>query len=1023
MISSKEKVNCQFKFIIFMKKNYFFNLKGFSKICLLSVGLLFSASVLSTDITTGLKFNYDFEAVNGTTVPDVTGNGNDGTLQGGATIVAGHSGQGVLFGTTKADYMRLPANITVGIKSFTYAAWVNFSALKNATRFFDFGNGADATNNFLAFIPSYNSDNAYICMRYRPASGTAYNVVSTVKCSVGAWTHVAVTYDWSDVTSTGTATIYVNGAAAGSVTGLTYNLDAMGTTADNYIGYSRWAQDTNGFNGTLDDIRFYDRALSSDDILVLNGIPSDLIAAYNGLSIAGNLNNVTSNLSLPTAVGTTVAVSWSSSLPLVVTTDGNVTRPQQYDVTVKLSATLTETVDGVTHTLVKVFTVVVKSFNVTADQLAEWNFAGNLISESNGTFTVKDKQSGFIGTIMNEARIRTIGTSTQYNVLDLGNGTGYFDMGTEIGKAIYSLNNYSMCGYFRIDADYAYLNSNGNFYWTFSNTADAMTNQTGYIIGSLKAQSQSISSNYYALGNQAVGPGTNAPVGGWHHFAYTQKGTTGTIFVDGVQVSTGVVTNLPSTTLTKDGFTGTLYNWLGRSNYVSDVYLRKTLLWDFQLLSIPLTADDLNFGFEVPANIDKLNVAYGENPDYILPELTVEQGKLDLGDLSAVTSNITLPTQASDATVSISWKSSNPNLIDANGVVTRPNYYSYPDTLTATLSKNGQKVFKVFPAVVVVKDGTQYTNNLLVKYDFSSVADSVVTDVAEKHLTGILKNNASIRSIGSTVKYNVLSLGDSIGYFDMGTEVGKLMYNLNDFTVSAYVRIDSSYTKLGSNGNFLWNFSNTKNALNDPTGYLILSLRNQAATISPTNWSTEQTIAVADSAFKASWHNFTYTQKGNTGTIYVDGMPIKSDTITSLPSNTLKKASQLGTLYNWIGRSCYAGDVYLRKSLVYDFRLYGTALTDEQIQSSVLNVGATINALDAAYGETPNALKSVLNTSFTVIPTVGAIKITGLTGSEKVSLYYFTGRQLKVNNPALIPANTGIYIVKIDNYATKVIVR
>jgi len=84
--------------------------------------------------------------------------------------------------------------------------------------------------------------------------------------------------------------------------------------------------------------------------------------------------------------------------------------------------------------------------------------------------------------LKNEATIRTIGTTDQFNVLDLGNGTGYLDLGQEIGKAIYSLNNYTMCGFFRIAEDYASLNSNGNFYWTFSNTADAMADPTGYII-------------------------------------------------------------------------------------------------------------------------------------------------------------------------------------------------------------------------------------------------------------------------------------------------------------------------------------------------------------------------------------------------------------------------------------------------------------------------------------------------------------------------------------------------------------
>ena len=89
-----------------------------------------------------------------------------------------------------------------------------------------------------------------------------------------------------------------------------------------------------------------------------------------------------------------------------------------------------------TYTLTKDFNVIVPAVNVAAAQIAEWNFSSDNILLQNDTLKVKDIQSGFIGKVMNDARTRTIGSTTQYNVLDLGNGTGYFDMGTDIGTAI-----------------------------------------------------------------------------------------------------------------------------------------------------------------------------------------------------------------------------------------------------------------------------------------------------------------------------------------------------------------------------------------------------------------------------------------------------------------------------------------------------------------------------------------------------------------------------------------------------------
>ena len=757
-------------------------------------------------------------------------------------------------------------------------------------------------------------------------------------------------------------------------------------------------------------------------------IPTDLVAAYNGLTL-GDVSSVTADLNLVTTTGTpAIPVIWTSSLPLVITTTGIVTRPTQYDATVKLTASMTQTLNGVVFTMDKVFNVTVKSFNVADAKLAEWNFAGNLISETNGVLTVNDTRSGMVGTIKNDARIRTIGTAPRFNVLDLGNGTGYFDMGAEIGKAIYSLNDYTMMAYFRVDETYTNIASNGNFIWTFSNSADAGTDQNGYIFGTLKDQGQAISTNYWNLGNQSVGVNVNATLGAWHHMAYSQSGTIGTIFVDGIEAASGPITNLPSTAITIAGKTGTLFNWLGRSCYKDDAYLQKTLVYDFQLLNVAVSGADLIGSMDgidaIPATLESLNAAYAQNPDYVLPELTTELNNLQLANLSAVTANLSLPLKGVlDNAITITWKSTTPALIDSVGNVTRPNYYNYNDTLTASLTKNGQKVTKQFYATVIVKDGTQFSNDLLVKYDFSSVADSTVTDAAEHHLKGVMRNNATVKSIGTTVKYNVLNLGDSIGYFDMGPEVGKLMYNLSDYTLGAYFRIDESYNNMKPNGNFLWNFSNSRDIYTNATGYVIASLRNQAATISYSNWTTEQTVLLGDSALRGAWHHFAYTQKGNIGTIYIDGNSLASDTVTTLPSMALPKSGLLGTLYNWIGRSCYADNVYLRKTQVYDFRLYKTALTDEQVMSSVLNVETIIPGLNAASAETPNALKSVQDSPYTVVSAVGEINIKGLTGTERVSAFDLTGRQLVINDPSRIVANAGVYIVRINDFISKVVVK
>lgn len=1017
-----------------MKKNYQFLKNSLKKTGLMMLALFLSMSIFAQDTSSGLVLHYTFDDVTETLVPDASGSGNMGVLEGAPTVVEGYNGMGLNM-MTKADFLRLPANLNVGMTSMTFAAWVNFSQLKNATRFFDFGNGVNGDNNFLVFIPSASGDNTTMRIRYRESTGTGANVdvAGGTLIPVGSWAHVAVTFLWNEGTQTSKVTIYLNGAAVASTDTYPYNPNMLGATADNYLGYSRWTQDTNGFMGTLDDVRFYNRALSGDDVVALTGL-TELNNQFEALDL-GDISMVTSDLTLPTTMGSNgVTVSWQSSNPAVIDSTGKVTIPEKYDTYVQLTATLSLESNGQVNTMKKVFNARVLSPTGTPEIIAQWDFSTESVFAEGGAVKVSDVSGNeFVGTVMNEARIRTIGETEQFNVLDLGNGTGHFDMGEAVGEAMYNLNEYTIMGYFYIDENYGELTSNGNFMWTFSNTADAPTDRNGYIIGRLNNMSQEISSGYYATGNQGLYVGQAAPKGAWHHIAYTQTGNTGTIYLDGTAVATGSITNLPFTTLPREGRKGTNFNWLGRANYPSDVYLRQTLLYDFNVYSLPLTQDNLLFDFAVPDVLSRLNNAYAENPDYISQAIIAEADNLTMGDLSGLSSNITLPTQGTlDPEVSITWSSSHPQLISNEGVVNQSEYFNFNVVLTATFAKGAQMISRDYPASVLVKAGTEFTGDKIAHYDFSNAEGRFVKSLAEKQFEGSLVNEASIREIGTdeSGKFNVLDLGNGTGYFDMGAEVGKILVHAEDYTVAGYYLIDTAYTELGSNGNFLWTFSNTADAMTDQNGYIIGSLRNQGNSISPgyyTAASGNQAVAFEQPALQGSWHHFAYTQQAGIGTIYVDGMPMMPGDITNTPASALYKAGLLGTPYNWIGRSNYVGDVYLRNTLVYDFRLYKKALNDIEILATELNVPETIENLDKAYAANaniPNSVESVKNSPYQIVGYSNGFRIVGLTGSEHVSLFDLAGRQLKRDvRQSDFVLDAGVYIVKIDNFTEKVLVK
>ena len=1011
-----------------MKKNSIFlrmrKLYGFG---FLSLALLTSTATVAQDVTTGLQVYYTFNDVSGTTVPDHSATSvNAGAIVGAPQGVAGYEGNALQF-PLQADYMLLPNGLTASVTDFTVAAWVKLDNLHWWSRIFDFGSG---TSNYMFFG---ETGNGYI--RYAITVGSGEQQVnSTSALPTGKWVHVAITQKGT------VGTIYINGVASGTNSSLTLTPSSLAATTQNYIAKSQWPDP--GLDGSLDEFRFYNRALSGDDVLALTGL-NELKNQQTALSLGDLSKPVTSKFNLPLTAGTQgVTISWATSNKSLIDSLGNiVSRPSKFNTPVQLTATLSQTIGDKTYQLSKQFTAIVAALNpVDADQIAYWNFASSNLSLDGDTIRVKDaSESGFVGKIMDVARIRTIGNTTKYNVLDLGNGAGYFDMGTGIGEAVCSLNDkFTIGGYFRMDSTYTGAGDWGNNLFSFSNTANVLSDPKGTMYACLGKTNYALTSGAWNYGGETyLNPYKTPATGAWHHYTYVQDGAIGTIYMDTTLVTTGPVAAYPFNTLHRDGVAGTLFNWIGRPPYgAPDSYLRKTLVYGVDMYNIALSHDDLNSLLGVPDTIAALNKAYKENSDNISTALSTEMSHLTtaLGDLSAVTTNLSLPTVGVlDNSISIKWTSTHEEIISLAGVVNQPSYHAYNVGLTATMKTNtGQSLVKTFNATVPAKSGTAYSNDLLIKYDFATVNDSVVTDAAEKHLTGVLKKGAKVRTIGTTEtgKFNVLALGDSIGYFDMGTEAGKLVYGLSNYTVGAYFRIDPNYpdAELAKNGNFLWNFSNALDILKpEYIGYMIGSLKNQAVTITPSNWAGEQTVKIGSAAMKGNWHHFAYTQNDTIGTVYVDGMALITGTVKQLPSNTLVRDQRLGTLFNWIGRSCYSGDVYLRKTLVTDFRLYKTALTDLQIQTSVLDVSNKMFALEAAFAANEGtAVRSVDQSKYKVIANNGQLTIHGLVGDENVNVYDVAGHQLnvKISNTgtSTLALKSGVYVVRINDSAVKVVV-
>lgn len=234
---------------------------------------------------------------------------------------------------------------------------------------------------------------------------------------------------------------------------------------------------------------------------------------------------------------------------------------------------------------------------------------------------------------------------------------------------------------------------------------------SGYLMASGNTFRASITNTWWNNEkNTAPAPARALTRGVWKTVTYTQTGTTGTLYEDGVQVGQNTaVTVLPSAI----GNGITTNNVLGESNYAADNTL-KGKVRNFRIYDRALTASEVADISLTDAN-----------------RLASDSAALTLGDLSGVTADLTLPTTGPFGST-ITWASSAPAVISTSGVVTRPGALEDPAavTLTATLTRGSGTATKTFEATVLPEEDDQ------AKADAAAAALELVhPDDVRGHLT------------------------------------------------------------------------------------------------------------------------------------------------------------------------------------------------------------------------------------------------------------------------------------------------
>jgi len=229
-----------------------------------------------------------------------------------------------------------------------------------------------------------------------------------------------------------------------------------------------------------------------------------------------------------------------------------------------------------------------------------------------------------------------------------------------------------------------------------------------------------------------------------------------------------------------------------------------------------------------------------------------------------------------------------------------------------------------FTTVVSLSVAAQDNSGLVLHYDFSTVNGTSVSDVSGSGVTAQLKNSAKVEEMG---KYKVLNLGTSNGYLDMTSSAGTVIQGLDNFTVSAYYRVNKS-ASLSGNGYFLWAFS-TSTACDATNGlYSAYRLNAQRMATTTGGYQNEKAISIGSASAKDAWVHVAYTQSGTEGKLYVNGTQVGS--VTNIPKlSTVFEGT--APSYCWLGRAPFSGDNYLKQTLVYDFRVYNKAIEATEV--------------------------------------------------------------------------------------------
>jgi fibronectin type 3 domain-containing protein len=208
-----------------------------------------ASAVVSTGGSPGLVAAYGFDEGSGSTTADQSGGGNNGALSNASWAATGRYGKAISFNGTNSMVTIPDSNALDLTTGMTIEGWVQPTVSNSWETLIVKERPGDLVYGL------YSSTDANRPQSQVTIGGTARLLNGPAQIPGGSWTHVAATYDGT------TQRLYVNGAQVSTLP-IAGTIDTSASPV-RIGGNTIWAE---WFNGLIDEVRIYNRALSAAEI-------------------------------------------------------------------------------------------------------------------------------------------------------------------------------------------------------------------------------------------------------------------------------------------------------------------------------------------------------------------------------------------------------------------------------------------------------------------------------------------------------------------------------------------------------------------------------------------------------------------------------------------------------------------------------------------------------------------------------------------------------------------------------------